>query len=74
MHYLVLVAALLLAFAATAGADEPVASGRGVHNVVSFGATGNGKTDDTAAFQKALDEAGKTGGIVFVPAGRFAST
>jgi len=71
MHYLVLVIALALAFAATAGADEPVASGRGLHNVSSFGAKGDGTADDTAAFQKALDEAGKTGGIVSVPAGAY---
>lgn len=36
-----------------------------------FGARGDGVTDDSQAFQKALDEAGKTGGVVHVPAGRF---
>jgi hypothetical protein len=40
-------------------------------NVLDFGAKGDGKTDDTQAFQKALDEAGKKGGIVFVPAGDY---
>ena len=40
-------------------------------NVRDFGAVGDGATDDTAAFQKALDEAGKTGANVFVPAGRY---
>ena len=33
-------------------------------NVRKFGARGNGKTDDTAAIQKALDTAGKQGGNV----------
>lgn len=40
-------------------------------NVFDFGARGDGVTDDSQAFQKALDEAGKTGGVVHVPAGRF---
>ena len=41
-------------------------------NVRNFGAVGDGKTDDTAAVQKALDTAGKAGGgIVFVPTGNY---
>ena len=41
-------------------------------NVVESGAKGDGVTDDTAVFQKALDEAGKAGGgVVDVPAGRY---
>lgn len=43
-------------------------------NVRDFGAVGDGKTDDTKAFQSALDAAcGKdeTGGIVFVPQGTY---
>ncbi len=41
-------------------------------NVKDFGAVGDGKTDDTAAFQKALDQAGNAGGgIVNVPTGSY---
>ncbi len=40
-------------------------------NVRDYGALGDGKNDDTAAFQKALDEAEKTGDLVTVPAGQY---
>ena len=41
-------------------------------NVRSFGAKGDGKTDDTRAFQTALDQAhAARGGAVFVPPGRY---
>ena len=42
-------------------------------NVLDFGAKADGKTDDTAAFQKALDTAGKgdLGGAVFAPRGAY---
>ncbi len=37
-----------------------------------YSAVGDGKTDDTPAFQKALDAVGEAGGgIVFVPTGRY---
>jgi len=42
-------------------------------NVTDFGAVADGETDNTAAFQKALDAAGAAnGGIVTVPTGRYA--
>lgn len=41
-------------------------------NVRNFGALGDGKTDDTAAFQKALDAAAKAGGgVVYAPVGNY---
>ncbi|HEX5399206.1 MAG TPA: glycosyl hydrolase family 28-related protein [Verrucomicrobiae bacterium] len=42
------------------------------HSVLDFGAKADGKTDDTAAFQKALDSAGQSeGGIVYAPRGNY---
>lgn len=38
-------------------------------SVKSFGATGDGKTDDTAAFQRAIMEA--AGKVIGIPAGRY---
>jgi hypothetical protein len=38
-----------------------------VHNVLDYGAKGNGTTDDTAAIQAALNACSKNGGIVFIP-------
>lgn len=50
------------------GAQTP-----GEWNVVTAGALADGATDCTKVFQAALDEAGKAGGgIVHVPAGRYA--
>jgi hypothetical protein len=44
----------------------------GYLNVRSFGAVGDGQTDDTAAFQKALDAAAKAGGgVVYAPVGNY---
>jgi len=42
------------------------------YDVRQSGAVGDGKTDDTLAFQKALDAAGKAGGgIVYAPRGNY---
>ncbi|MBC7326568.1 hypothetical protein H5T87_00435 [bacterium] len=44
----------------------------GMFNVKDFGAKGDGTTDDTKAFQAALDACGEAGGgIVFAPTGNY---
>ena len=50
---------------------NPVFADESLFNVLDFGAVGDGTTDNTPAFQSALDKAAKTGGIVFVPAGQY---
>lgn len=63
MGRLLLIAALLCSVAAY-GLDD--------RSVLEYGAIGDGKTDCTAAFQKAMDEAAASGGgRVRVPAGMF---
>ena len=43
-----------------------------LYNVRDFGAVGDGKTDDTRAFQAALDAAGQAGGgVVRAPRGTY---
>ncbi len=42
-----------------------------VNNVRDFDAKGDGVTDDTKAFQRALTAAAKTGGTVYVPEGTY---
>ena len=58
--------------ASSAHAAESSAARTDSLNVRSFGAKGDGKTDDTAAFQAAIDAAAASGGgSVFVPAGTY---
>jgi polygalacturonase len=45
--------------------------GRTTLNIANFGAVGDGKTLSTKAIQSAIDEAGKKGGTVVFPAGKF---
>jgi len=53
-------------------AGRPLPDVPGVANVRDFGAKGDGKTDDTAAIQKAISENRSRGGrIVYLPAGTY---
>ena len=52
--------------------ERPLIAGQNVlYSVLDFGAAADGVSDDTGAFAKALSEAGKAGGIVYVPAGYY---
>ena len=42
-------------------------------NITDFNAIGDGKTNNTAAIQKAIDAAALVGGKVIIPAGTFIS-
>ncbi len=44
-----------------------------IFNIVDFGADGSGKKNSGKAIQQAIDACGKSGGRVYVPAGRFLS-
>ena len=44
---------------------------RGLFSVLDFGAVGDGCTDNTVAFTAALTEAGREGGIVYAPPGKY---
>ena len=47
--------------------DKSVLEANGLYSVLQYGAKGDAVHDDTAAFQQALDAAGKRGGTVLVP-------
>lgn len=49
----------------------PAASERAVFNVRGFGAKGNGQAKDTGAVQRAIEAAGREGGCVYFPPGRY---
>jgi len=55
---------VIMSTAANAGSE-------GNWSVKDFGAKADGTTDDTAAIQRAIDEAAKQGGQVYLPPGRY---
>lgn len=58
--------------AAAPRAETPQSRRTSEWNVLDLGAVADGATDNTAAFQRALDAAGKAlGGVVFAPGGRY---
>src|SRR5579859_5452699 len=62
----------MLGLPSIAGADVPAHPESSALNVRSFGAAGDAATDDTAAFQRALDAASHAGGgAVYAPLGRY---
>jgi hypothetical protein len=63
-------ASFLLGAPGAARAEGPLGA-KEYLNVREFGATGDGKTDDTRAIQRALDAAGEGQAAVFVPAGVY---
>lgn len=62
---------LLCACSTVVAAPGDVTAGAPAANVMDFGAVADGKTDATAAFQKALDSAAEKGGVVFAPVGTY---
>jgi len=50
---------------------ESTSDDLGRFNVMKFGARGDGETDDTQAFQAALDTAAEVRGTVYVPVGTY---
>jgi len=50
---------------------QPCPESADVVSVMAFGAKGDGKTDDTQAFQRALDSFGTKGGTVYAPRGAY---
>lgn len=68
-----IICVLLLMFLAVCVAEsrDEVSDSLVSANVMAYGAKADSKTDDTAAFQKAMDAAGTKGGIVMVPSGTY---
>lgn len=72
-----LLAAGVGSFLATVAMAQPAANTRdsgpvgGVHSAMDYGARADGKTDDTAAVQAAIDAATKKGGSVYLPPGEY---
>ena len=64
--------ALVPKISASAAQDAPQPASRPLRDVRNFGATGDGKTIDTAAINRAIEEASSSGGgTVYFPAGSY---
>ncbi|HNR40664.1 MAG TPA: glycosyl hydrolase family 28-related protein [Bacteroidales bacterium] len=67
----VLAASTVAASAAVPAGPVYFTAAPGMLNAKDFGARGDGKADDTAAIQKALDTAGPVNGAVMIPEGNY---
>jgi hypothetical protein len=70
LHFIAAILLCLIQITHGAAAAQP-AQPAPTLDVRALGATADGKTKDTAAFQKALDACADTGGAVIVPAGKY---
>jgi hypothetical protein len=61
----------LAATNSTSAAEQKQDRTASVHNVLDYGAKGDGKTPDSEAIQRALDAAASVSGTVYFPAGRY---
>ena len=68
---LALAVSSLLSAPANASVHALSSQADGIYNIRGFGAVGDGRVDNTAAIQRAIDAASKHGGEVFVPVGRW---
>ncbi len=50
---------------------KPHPESKDIVSVLDFGAKADSKTDDTNAFQKAMDSFGQKGGTVYIPNGTY---
>ena len=57
--------------AAVSASGQPVPVANAQFDAAEYGTKADGKNDDTAAIQRALDAAGKKGGVVSLPAGNY---
>ncbi len=71
-YYLLILTSILFSATVTYAGQQAQPAAPDYFNVKDFGAAGDGKTDDTAAFQKALDAASQAGGgVVHAPRGNY---